>query len=103
MTSVNLTRDEAAKRSQLVTAHHYDVHLDLTASEEYFVSTTTATFRAHAKDSTFIDLRAGELVDVRLNGNPLPTNAYNPTYGIPLSGLQEMDYELKVTAKIPIV
>ena len=101
MTSVNLTRDEAAKRSQLVTAHHYDVHLDLTASEEYFVSTTTATFRAHAKDSTFIDLRAGELVDVRLNGNPLPTNAYNPTYGIPLSGLQEMDYELKVTAKIP--
>ena len=101
MTSVNLTREEAAKRSQMIDVHHYEVHIDLTESEDYFVSETTATFRCHAKDSTFVDLRAGELVDVRLNGNPLPTVSYNPTFGIPLSGLQDMEYELKVTAKIP--
>lgn len=101
MTSTNLTRDEAARRSSMLDVSHYDVALDLTESETHFRSTTTAKFRVTKAGSTFIDLRADELIDVRLNGSPLPTKAYEERYGIPLSGLQVADYELTVTALIP--
>lgn len=105
MTSINLTREEATRRSQMIDVSHYDVHLDLVGSkvnsETHFISTTTVTFRAKQAGSTFIDLRGEELLEVRLNGAPLPTKAYEAEYGIPLSGLQVADYELKVVAKIP--
>ncbi|MFH0412191.1 aminopeptidase N [Corynebacterium sp. L4756] len=99
MTSVNLTRDEAQHRFDLINVAHYDVELDLN-DEHYFTSTTTVKFEVKKPGSTFIDLRADEIIDARLNGVPLPLNAYNPTYGIALSGLEIADYELKVTAKI---
>ena len=99
MTSINLTREEAQQRSGMLEVSHYDVALDLTG-EEFFTSTTVVTFRVKEAGSTFIDLRGDELLEVRLNGAPLPTSAYDPTYGIPLSGLQVAEYELKVVAKI---
>ena len=99
MTSVNLTRDEAKHRSLLIDVSHYDVELDL-QEEKYFSSTTTVNFTVKEPGSTFIDLRADEILEARLNGNPLPLDAYNPTYGIALSGLEVAEYELKVTAKI---
>ena len=99
MTSVNLTRDEASHRSGLIDVAHYDVELDL-RDEQYFTSVTTVNFHAKQPGSTFIDLRADEIIDARLNGIPLPLDAYNPTYGIALSGLEHAEYELKVHAKI---
>ncbi|HAT1145707.1 TPA: aminopeptidase N [Corynebacterium striatum] len=101
MTSINLTREEANARSQMIDVKHYDVHLDLTDSETHFISTTVASFHVKQAGSTFIDLRGEELLELRLNGAPLPTNAYEAKFGVPLSGLQVADYELKVVAKIP--
>ncbi|WP_244080754.1 aminopeptidase N [Corynebacterium striatum] len=101
MTSINLTREEANARSQMIDVKHYDVHLDLTNSETHFISTTVVSFHAKQAGSTFIDLRGEELLELRLNGAPLPTNAYEAKFGVPLSGLQVADYELKVVAKIP--
>ena len=101
MTSVNLARTEAVERSRMIEVGHYDVTLDLKYSDTHFLSTTKVSFTSREIGSTFIDLRAEEIQEVRLNGNPLPTNSYNPTYGIPLSGLQVADYTLEVTAKIP--
>lgn len=99
MTSVNLTHDEAQHRSTLISVSHYDVELDL-REEKQFTSHTTVKFEATATGSTFIDLRADEIVEARLNGVPVPLDAYNPTYGVALSGLEVAEYELKVTAKI---
>ncbi|WP_306592494.1 aminopeptidase N [Corynebacterium striatum] len=101
MTSINLTRGEANARSQMIDVKHYDVHLDLTDSETHFISTTVVSFHVKQAGSTFIDLRGEELLELRLNGAPLPTNAYEAKFGVPLSGLQVADYELKVVAKIP--
>ena len=101
MTSVNLTRTEAVERSRMIEVGHYDVTLDLKYSDTHFLSTTKVSFTSREIGSTFIDLRAEEIHEVRLNDNPLPTNSYNPAYGIPLSGLQVADYTLEVTAKIP--
>lgn len=101
MTSVNLTWEEAKNRSQMLKVDHYDVALDLKHSDTHFLSTTTVRFSTQEAGSTFIDLRADKLHEVRLNGNPLPTQSYDPTYGIPLSGLQVADYTLEVTAEIP--
>ncbi|MFW9181489.1 aminopeptidase N [Corynebacterium striatum] len=101
MTSINLTREEANARSQMIDVKHYDVHLDLTNSETHFISTTVVSFHVKQAGSTFIDLRGEELLELRLNGAPLPTNAYEAKFGVPLSGLQVADYELKVVAKIP--
>lgn len=99
MTSVNLTHDEAQHRSTLISVSHYDVELDL-REEKQFTSHTTVKFEATATGSTFIDLRADEIVEARLNGVPVPLDAYNPTFGVALSGLEVAEYELKVTAKI---
>ena len=99
MTSVNLTHDEAQHRSTLINVSHYDVELDL-REDKQFTSHTTVKFEATATGSTFIDLRADEITEARLNGVPVPLDAYNPTYGIALSGLEVAEYELKVAAKI---
>ncbi|WP_313550465.1 aminopeptidase N [Corynebacterium sp.] len=99
MTSINLTHDEAQHRSTLINVSHYDVELDL-REDKQFTSHTTVKFKTTATGSTFIDLRADEITEARLNGVPVPLDAYNPTYGIALSGLEVAEYELKVTAKI---
>ena len=83
MTSINLTREEAVQRSRMIEVDHYDVTLDLKYSDTHFLSTTKVSFTSREIGSTFIDLRAEEIQEVRLNGNPLPTESYNPTYGIP--------------------
>ncbi|MDD7582165.1 aminopeptidase N [Corynebacterium sp. 32222D000AT] len=101
MTSTNLTRDEAQHRSQMLRVNHYDVALDLTQSDTHFISTTRVDFSCLRPGSTFLDLRAEEILDVRLSGAPLPTAAYEPEFGIPLSGLQVADYTVEVTARIP--
>ncbi|WP_165241623.1 aminopeptidase N [Corynebacterium lizhenjunii] len=99
MTSINLTRAEAAARSGMLRVHHYDVTLDLRGEEE-FVSRTVVDFEVTTPGSTFIDLRATRLNSVRFNGAPLPVDSYNPEYGIALSGLHVGRHQLEVEADI---
>ncbi len=47
----------------------------------------TVAGRVTQAGSTFIDLRGEELLELRLNGAPLPTNAYEAKFGVPVSVL----------------
>ncbi len=107
MTSINLTREEAAHRARLLAVDHYDIALDLTADEE-FGSLTTVTFTVREAGSTFIDLRAARVDGVYLDGNnirrealTLNENGYDETYGIMLKDLTPGRHSLRVTASIP--
>ena len=55
MPGLNLTRDEARTRADLLTVHSYEVTLDLTRGERVFRSTTVVSFDAEPGASTFID------------------------------------------------
>ena len=70
--TANVTRAEAAERSQLISVDGYDVDLDLTTGERDFASTTTVAFRSTtAGASTWIDLIAPEVLSINLNGREL--------------------------------
>ncbi|MFZ8925854.1 MAG: aminopeptidase N, partial [Candidatus Nanopelagicales bacterium] len=70
--TANVTRAEAAQRSQVISVDGYDVDLDLVGSAETFASTTTVAFRARvAGASTWIDLIAPDVLSVNLNGREL--------------------------------
>ncbi|MBK7722913.1 MAG: aminopeptidase N [Austwickia sp.] len=72
MPGTNLTRDEAARRAQLVRVHDYRIDLDLSLRASTFATTVTVTFSCTEPGAdTFIDF-VGESVDhVRLNGQDL--------------------------------
>ena len=109
MTSTNLTRVEAAERFDLISNVHYDITLDLTAGADMahktFGSATTIRFTSQA-GSTFIDLRAPEVLSVVLDGTEITASAvpmndsasYDATQGILLQDLAAGDHELVVTA-----
>jgi aminopeptidase N len=67
----NLTRDEAAARSALLTVESYHVELDLTGPGPRFDTTTTVRFRAADAGESFADLVVDEVTDVVLNGQKL--------------------------------
>src|SRR5262249_27579854 len=98
----SLTRDEAIERAALLRVYTYRIDLDLTAAldADTFVSTTTVRFAcARANASTFVDLTAVSVDEVRLNGRPLdPASAVGNR--MPLSGLVEGDNELLVRARL---
>ncbi len=72
MPGTNLTREEAAVRAAMVRVDSYDVDLDLGVDEQTFRSTTVARFGCDEPGaSTFIDLIAPTVLEVRLNGVPL--------------------------------
>lgn len=107
MTSINLTREEAAHRARLLSVEHYDIALDLTADEE-FGSITNVTFTVREPGSTFIDLRATRVDGVYLDGQnirrealTLDEDGYDDTYGIALKDLTPGRHSLRVTASIP--
>ncbi|WP_459588560.1 aminopeptidase N [Corynebacterium camporealensis] len=99
MTSTNLTRVEAAHRSQLLDVAHYDVTLNL-HDAEYFDTRTVVDFQVKQAGSTFIDLRADKLIDATLNDTALPTDSYDSEAGIQLEDLEPGDYTLVVNAKV---
>lgn len=68
MSSVNLTREEARARAELLDVTHYDVALDLTDGGATFRSTTVVEFTARAAGETFIDLRDAAIRGVTLDG-----------------------------------
>ena len=77
MTS-NLTRDEAAGRSALITVASYHVDLDLTGGDEVFGSVCVIRFGCAAPGSTsFINLTAPAVREITLNGEPVGLDAFD--------------------------
>ena len=88
MPGLNLTRDEAAQRADLVTTTHYDVELDLTRGDTDFRSVTTLSFDARPGASTFADLVSANVHSITLNGQDLGVGAHRD-HRITLDGLAE--------------
>ncbi len=87
MTSDNLTRDEAATRSALITVASYQVDLDLTGSDATFNSVSVVRFGCAAPgSSTFINLTAPAVREITLNDAPVGPDAFDGNR-ITLTGL----------------
>ncbi|GAA2865971.1 aminopeptidase N [Paenarthrobacter ilicis] len=75
MSNHNLSRDEAASRSSLITTHSYDVLLDVRDAENPatsgYPSISTIVFSADPGSSTFLDFIHGSVASVTLNGREL--------------------------------
>ncbi len=75
MTTANLSRDDAVRRSELLAIEHYDIELDLRSAPDpaaaTFVSTTRVTFTSTENASTFLDLVAPSVEAVEINGRAL--------------------------------
>ncbi|MFJ6417285.1 aminopeptidase N [Paeniglutamicibacter sp. NPDC091659] len=71
MPGMNLTREEAQTRAELITVDSYEVALDLTGSDTVFGSHTTVRFGAVPGSSTFIDAVTATVRSVNLNGTEL--------------------------------
>ena len=70
MPGLNLTRDEAAERADILDVATYDISLDLTTSEVTFASTTVITFScSEVGASTFVDLVGATVHEITLNGD----------------------------------
>ncbi|MBX6355535.1 MAG: aminopeptidase N [Micromonosporaceae bacterium] len=98
----SLTRAEAAARAELLRVSAYHVDLDLSAARDsaHFGSTTTVRFSCtRPGSSTFAELRATSIVAARLNGAPLPAEAYADGR-LQLTDLRA-DNELVVHAEMP--
>jgi aminopeptidase N len=96
---MNLTRDEAHTRAQILSAESYTVDLDLTTSTETFESTTTIAFRATPGSSTWVDLVDATLHEVTLNGAPVDLASYTDSR-IAINGLLPENH-LVVRATLP--
>lgn len=80
MPGTNLTHDEAAVRAGTIRVDSYDVTLDLPADRDTFTSSSTVRFACSAPGaSTFVDLIAPQVQQIRLNGLPLdPVEVVSP-------------------------
>jgi aminopeptidase N len=93
----NLTRDEAATRSALITVSSYQVDLDLTGDEKTFGSVCVIRFGCAAPgSSTFLNLTAPAVHEITLNDAPVSLDAFDGDR-ITLTGLAA-DNVLRVTA-----
>lgn len=78
MKSVNLTRETAARRAELLDVNSYTVHLILPPNGERFLSRTVIDVACHEPGATtFLDLRGAEILQATLNGRTLDVAAYN--------------------------
>ena len=87
MNTANITRAEAADRSQEIEVKSYEVELDLHPDAETFRSKTTVRFEATATD-TWLDLIAPRLISVTLNDKSLPISDFDG-FRIQLTDLQD--------------
>jgi aminopeptidase N len=93
----NLTRDEAAERSALITVSSYQVDLDITGDDGTFRSVSVVRFGCAAPgSSTFIDLSAPAVREITLNDAPVSPDAFDGDR-ITLTGLAAGNV-LRVTA-----
>ena len=105
MTSLNLTRVEAAERARILSVQRYDIALDLIHGDKEFGSITTVKFTVKEPGDTFIDLRAARVREVILDGNDITEGAitldekgYDPTHGVALRDLTAGEHTLRITA-----
>ena len=76
--TANLTRDEAAARSAIITVGSYHVDLDLTGDDEVFGSASVIRFDCVAPGSaSFINLTAPAVREITLNGEPVSLDAFD--------------------------
>ena len=77
MPGQNLTRDEAAARSRIISDVDYAVELDLSGTGDTYTSRTTVTFHSIvAGSSTWLDLIAPAVTSITLNGRELDPAAH---------------------------
>lgn len=100
MPGLNLTRDEAANRAELLNVESYDVTLDLTKGPDVFSSTTVVKFSAQPGSSSFIDAITAAVHKVTLNGVDLDPATVADGIRIQLPDLAA-DNELTVVADAP--
>jgi aminopeptidase N len=94
----NLTQDEARARATVVTVSSYQVELDLIGGDSTFPSVTVVRFQCAGPGSeTFINLTAPKVLEITLNGSPLPLDAFDGDR-ITLTNLAA-DNELRVVAE----
>jgi aminopeptidase N len=87
VTSDNLTRDEAATRSALITVASYHVDLDLTGGDTTFDSVSVVRFGCAAPgSSTHLNLTAPAVREITLNDTPVSLDAFDGNR-ITLTGL----------------
>jgi aminopeptidase N len=90
MSGTNLTRDEARRRSQLISTRAYAVSLDLTCGPRTFRTVTTVEFDSNEVGAeTFVDLIAESVETIELNGRPLDPAEHVSEGRIRLTDLQE--------------
>lgn len=91
MSNHNLSRDEAASRSALITTHSYDVTLDIRNAADPAVagypSTSTIKFSAEPGTATFLDFISDAVNSVVLNGQSLDVDKAVDRDRIILEGL----------------
>ncbi|MDQ0678122.1 aminopeptidase N [Arthrobacter pascens] len=97
---MNLTRDEARERAELIAVDSYDVSLDLTKGDKVFGTTTTVKFTAVPGSSTFIDAVTHTVHSVTLNGTSLDPATVSDGIRIQLPDLAGTN-ELTVVADAP--
>jgi aminopeptidase N len=86
----SLTAREAVARAAALSVTSYDVALDLTRSEETFLSRTRIAFGSSDGYDTFVDLAPAELHSVTLNGRSLhPADVVDNR--LPLTDLEEFN------------
>ncbi|WP_026820818.1 aminopeptidase N [Arthrobacter castelli] len=94
---MNLTRDEARGRAELLDIESYHVTLDLRRPQRTFGSTTVVRFRAKAGTSTFIDAITDTVHEVVLNGRPLDPGEVSDDVRIQLPDLEAVN-ELRIVS-----
>ncbi|MBG6217610.1 aminopeptidase N [Arthrobacter sp. CAN_A6] len=97
---MNLTRDEARSRAELLRVQSYDITLDLTRGETAFGSTTVVHFEAAQGASTFIDAVTETVHRVNLNGVDLDPSVVSDGVRIQLDDLAASN-RLVVHADLP--
>ncbi|RRD49244.1 aminopeptidase N [Arachnia propionica] len=101
MATANITREEAAARSDLVQAKAYRVTVDVTGDgvedkEHNFLSRTEFDFSSKS-GSTHLDIIADEIRSATLDGVALPLEGFDG-YRLPLADLTEGDHTVVVEA-----
>ncbi|HMM93871.1 aminopeptidase N [Phycicoccus sp.] len=92
MPGTNLTRDEAATRSALVTVDTHDVVLDVTASAETFPTTSTIRFSCSTPGAeTFLDFVGASVESITVNGAELDPATHYADSRVRLTGLAEQN------------
>ncbi|GAA2918531.1 aminopeptidase N [Microbacterium keratanolyticum] len=89
MPGENLTRIEAQERRAIIDTQSYEIALDVTKGAEVFGSRSVVRFTATPGASTFIDLIAGEVREITLNGESIDPSTAFADSRIALTGLAE--------------